>query len=80
MCQNYFLWDETIAERGSDEIGSVLYKWVMANYEGNFDHLQVIMDNCAGKKEVHFEFMVSGHSYLPCNRGFSVIEKACKRK
>ena len=52
MRQNYFLWDETISERGSDEIGSVLYKWVLANYEGNFDRLQVIMDNCAGKNNI----------------------------
>ena len=41
-----------MAERGSDEIGSVLYKWVMANYEGNFVCLQVIMDNCAGKNNI----------------------------
>ena len=31
-------------------------------------------------KEVHMDFMVSGHSYLPCDRGFGVIERACKRK
>ena len=24
--------------------------------------------------------MVSGHSYLPCDRGFGVIERVCKRK
>jgi len=50
--QNYYLWDETVAERGSDEIGSVLYKWVMDNHKGNFDRLQVIMDNCAGKNNI----------------------------
>ena len=26
------------------------------------------------------DFMVSGHSYLPCDRGFGVIERVCKRK
>ena len=31
-------------------------------------------------KEVHLDFMVSGHSYLPCDRGFGVIERVCKRK
>ena len=31
-------------------------------------------------KEVHMDFMVSGHSYLPCDRGFGVIEKACKSR
>ena len=31
-------------------------------------------------KEVHLDFMVSGHSYLPCDRGFGHIEKACKKK
>ena len=30
-------------------------------------------------KEVHLDFMVSGHSYLPCDRGFGNIETACKR-
>ena len=50
--QNYYLWDETVAERGSDEIGSVLLKWVLVNYKGNFDRLQVIMDNCAGKNNL----------------------------
>ena len=51
-CQNYYLWDETVAERGSDEIGSVLLKGVMVNYKVNFDRLQVIMDNCAGKNNI----------------------------
>ena len=31
-------------------------------------------------QEVHMDFMVSGHSYLPCDRGFGVIERVCKRK
>ena len=31
-------------------------------------------------KEVHMDFMMSGHSYLPCDHGFGVIEKACKRR
>ena len=29
-------------------------------------------------EEVHLEFMVPGHSYLPCDRGFGVLENACK--
>ena len=31
-------------------------------------------------KEVHMDYMVSGHSYLPCDRGFGVIETACRKK
>merc|ERR1739842_136005 len=34
----------------------------------------------SGINAVHMDFMVSGHSYLPCDRGFGVIEKACKRR
>ena len=26
------------------------------------------------------DFLVSGHSYLPCNRGFGTVELACKKK
>ena len=46
------MWDETEAERGSDEIGSILYKWVLDNHKDNFSCLQVIMDNCAGKTNI----------------------------
>ena len=31
-------------------------------------------------REVHMDFMVSGHSFLPCDRGFGNIERACKKK
>ena len=30
--------------------------------------------------EVHLDFMVPGHSFLPCDRGFGTIERACKKK
>ena len=30
--------------------------------------------------EVNLDFMVSGHSYLPCDRGFGNIEQSCKKK
>lgn len=30
-------------------------------------------------KEVHLDFMVSGHSFLPCDRGFGIIELACRK-
>ena len=31
-------------------------------------------------KEVHLDFMVSGHSFLPCDRGFGRLEKVFKKQ
>ena len=30
--------------------------------------------------EVHLDFMVPGHSFLPCDRGFGAIERLCRKK
>ncbi|MCP4274201.1 MAG: hypothetical protein GY781_19940 [Gammaproteobacteria bacterium] len=94
---SYFPWTETQAERGSDEIASCLYEWVMQHINEGFKALRVITDNCAGQnkniyivlmfmyliqagvlEEVNLEFMVAGHSFLPCDRGFGVLEKKFK--
>ena len=30
-------------------------------------------------EEVHLEYMVAGHSFLPCDRGFGVLENKFKK-
>ena len=38
-------------ERGSDEIASCIYKWVMVKIrDPKFKKLRIISDNCPGKK------------------------------
>lgn len=93
-----YVWQETQAERGSSEIGSCLYRFVVDNRDQGFSKLRVIMDNCAGQnkniymvimflrmiqdrmlEEVHLEFLVSGHSFMPCDQTFGAIEGKLKR-
>lgn len=53
---NMFVWDETIAHRGSDEIGSCISKWLdmMKNRGATFRNLRIYADNCAGQnKNIH---------------------------
>ena len=92
-----FVWDEIKGGRGSDEVASIILKWVeMRRQEGDldFDILRIFCDNCAGQNKninvllgalriihekvfsrIELIFMVSGHSYMPCDRAFGVIEK-----
>ena len=92
-----FVWDEVTGGRGSDEVASIIMKWLemrQREEDGDFDILRIFCDNCAGQNKninvllaalrlvhakminrVEFVFMVSGHSYLPCDRAFGVIEK-----
>ena len=92
-----FLWDETQAMRGPNEIGSCLSKWldlVAEQEDGDFTVLRIYADNAAGQNKniyiiltllqkiqqkrlfrIEIVFLVSGHTYLPCDRAFGVIEK-----
>ena len=92
-----FVWDEITGGRGSDEVASMIMKWLQLRREegdANFDILRIFCDNCAGQNKninvllaalrivheklisrIEFVYMVSGHSYLPCDRAFGVIEK-----
>ena len=93
-----YLWDETVAGRGSIEIASCLNKWRDNHFGGEpaqeLTTLSIFADNCAGQnknlqmvlfllREIHsrrltrveLSFLVSGHSFMPCDRSFGVIEK-----
>ena len=92
-----FLWDETQAIHGPNEISSCLNKWldlVKKQDDGNFDVLRIYADNCAGQNKniyiitmllqwiqqkwflrIELVFLVSGHTFLPCDRAFGVISQ-----
>ncbi|XP_050511466.1 uncharacterized protein LOC114333083 isoform X1 [Diabrotica virgifera virgifera] len=92
--QGYFyLWDESTAARGADEIGSCLLKhFQIHNIKGHT--LIAISDNCIGQnknwslvgvwlrllalgnfKEIIHIFPQVGHTMLPSDRDFAVVEK-----
>ena len=96
---NCFIWDETEAKRGSEEVGSCLMKWYEQNRAAGIRKLVIFMDNCAGQNkniyniltvmrmihkgdldEVTLEFLIPGHSYLPCDAAFGVIEQKIKKQ
>lgn len=92
-----YVWNESIASRGPQEIGSCLM-----HYCKNFvkeKKLIMYSDQCVGQNrnikmalicdfitnskeftvtQIDHKFLVSGHSYLPCDQDFGVIEKAKK--
>lgn len=91
-----FLWNETIASRGSQEVGSCLLHYIK-----NFVPAKKIImysDQCGGQnrnkisalcnyivtssdftiEEIDHKFLVSGHSFLPCDQDFGLIEKQNK--
>ena len=93
------MWDETITQKGSNEINSCLFKWVQDNKSAGFKHLTIYADNCvvqnknlyvvlncmrlvqAGDLEsITIQFMVAGHSYMPCDRTFGSIEGKIRNK
>ena len=43
-----FLWDETRALKGSNEINSCLLKWIELNKSDGFKKLRIFADNCVG--------------------------------
>ena len=96
---NCFLWDETMAMKGSNEINSCLLKWIELNKSDGFKDLVIFADNCAGQNKniyvilnclrllqlgdfdsIKIEFMVAGHSYMPCDRAFGSIEKKIRKQ
>lgn len=57
---NMFVWEESTAKRGSDEIASCIMKWVERELrEGHkFRRLRIYADNCAGQnKNIHIVLM-----------------------
>ena len=98
---NMFIWTETEAKRGADEIASCIVKWIENEFaqERKFKKLRIFCDNCAGQNKnvyimimalrlIHAEwlqrvevvFMVPGHSFMPCDRAFGVIEKKIRKR
>ncbi|CAL4233963.1 unnamed protein product, partial [Meganyctiphanes norvegica] len=96
---NCFLWDETMAMKGSNEINSCLLKWIELNKSDGFKDLVIFADNCAGQNKniyvilnclrllhlgdfdsIKIEFMVAGHSYMPCDRAFGSIETKIRKQ
>ncbi|CAG9763534.1 unnamed protein product [Ceutorhynchus assimilis] len=89
-----FMWTEATAKRGSEEIASILLKYLSSRETNEQWELVVFTDNCGGQnknwlimalwlqlvrekkfKSIEHRFLVSGHTYLPCDRDFAQIEK-----
>ncbi|XP_065658599.1 uncharacterized protein LOC136083118 [Hydra vulgaris] len=87
-----FLWIENIAKRASDEVASILLKYLSKITE--VDYLIIFTDNCPGQnknwllmalwlqlvkkkkfKSITHSFLISGHTHLPSDRDFALIEK-----
>jgi len=90
----FFVWDETVASRGSQDIGSCLVKYCFEKAESGTKTLTAYSDSCGGQNRNHkiallwmyvcamssietinHKFMVSGHSYLPNDADFGIIER-----
>ena len=96
-----FVWDETVAKRGPNEISSCILRWlkyVQEEEQEAITTLRVFADNCAGQNKNVFNmlmflqqvqkrtvcrveviFLVSGHSFMACDRSFGVLEKVYKK-
>jgi hypothetical protein len=89
-----YVWNETVAKRGSVEIISCVKHYIDNVLSPDTDTLIVFSDNCAGQNKninillyylslIHsgrfstiiHSYLISGHSYLPCDRDFGLIEK-----
>ncbi|KAK9752739.1 hypothetical protein QE152_g3935 [Popillia japonica] len=49
-----YLWHETLAKRGGNEIGSCLYKFLTKNLTKNVSHIIMYSDSCAGQNKNSF--------------------------
>lgn len=47
----FFVYDETIAKKGSDEVSSMLYDFVNCHLDENVKHLTVFCDSCGGQNK-----------------------------
>lgn len=92
-----FVWNETVASRGPQEVGSCLLYYIK-NFVTSTS-LILYSDQCGGQnrniklsllcnyitaspdfkvEKIDHKFLVSGHSYLPCDQDFGLIEKQKK--
>ena len=87
------MWNECIAGRGSNEIVSCLFDFLVNN-KPNVKRLTCYSDSCFGQNKntqilcfwewliwkgcftrIDHKYLVRGHTYLPCDRDFALIEK-----
>lgn len=90
-----FMWDESNAKRGCDEICSALVKYFNEN-KPIADEIVVFTDNCARRNKnwcvmgwqlvrdsvfmkITHHFLVSGHTHLLSDRDFAHIENYKKK-
>ncbi|CAH1114904.1 unnamed protein product [Psylliodes chrysocephalus] len=86
-----FIWNETVASRGSQEIGSCLIKFIRS-LPSTVTKIVAYSDSCGGQNknisklfsfivqatnitEIHHKFLEPGHTYMECDRSFGLIEK-----
>lgn len=89
-----YMWDESVASRGPQEIGSCIAHYIKNNVATS--KLVMYSDQCGGQNRnfkmaavctyivsspdftvetIDHKFLVSGHSYLPNDQDFGLIEK-----
>jgi len=92
------VWDEAVASRGAEDIGSCILKYCKEKAESGIKSITAFSDACGGQnrnyklaliwmhlsqasnlEEINHIFMVSGHSYLPNDADFGIIERAIYR-
>ena len=88
-----YVWDESTAKRGSNEVASCLLHYITNNLSEDVDTLHLFLDGCGGQSKNYtiFWFLYSlvklqylkrivhcypilGHSFLPCDRDFALVE------
>lgn len=88
------MWDECVASRGAQEVGSCLAHYIKNNVTTR--NLIMYSDQCGGQNRnfkmaalctflvsceeytvdrIDHKFLVSGHSYLPNDQDFGLVEK-----
>lgn len=93
-----YVWDETIASRGAQEVVSCILKHIK-NLRSE-KHIIAYSDMCTGQNRnikvalmwlkivqaldnnveiIDHKFLISGHSFLPNDRDFGVVEMALKK-
>ena len=89
-----YVWNESIAKRGSSDIGSCLMHYIANSVPAHCSKLVIFSDNCGGQnKNINLSllllryihsgrfslikqyYLMPGHSYLPCDRDFGVLEQ-----
>lgn len=95
-----YVWDETIASRGSQEVASCIAKHITDGAKPTQKHVIAYSDACSGQNRniklalmwmkivlssdsfeiIDHKFMVSGHSFLPNDRDFGVIENSIRKQ